>query len=181
MVSDVFHKPPHEPYFLPFTRIHAKHIKKNIPFVALVRAIRYSSNYENFKREEAHICMSLLLNKYPVNFILKQFERVLQTFQCTVPTRKNYSTIRKVFLDTAATNNDIKKAGIDFEVNIICHFSFCKGMHDFSTRFYKLWDDCFSDTPICSIKPIVGSRNLDNLQNYLVRKKPDRSMLVTDH
>ncbi len=122
LVSEVFHKPSHEPYFLPFTSIHAHHIKKNIPFVALVRAIRYSSSYSAFKREEAHICMSLLLNKYPMNFILKQVERVPQTFQCAVPNRKNYSSIRRICLDTA--DNITKKAKIDFEVNILCHFSY---------------------------------------------------------
>jgi hypothetical protein len=175
LVSEVFHKPSHEPYFLPFTSIHALHIKKNIPFAALVRAIRYSSSYIAFKHEEAHICMSLLLNKYPISFILKQFERVSQTFQCAIPTRKNYSDIRKIFL--GAADNNVKKAGIDFNVNILCHFSYCKGMHDFSTRFHKLWDDCFSDTAIYSKKPIVGSRRLDNLQDYLVKKKPDKSVL----
>ena len=76
LVSDVFHKPSHEPYFLPFTSTHVRHIKKNIPFEALIRAIRYCSSYGAFKREETHICMSLLLNKYPINFILEQFERV---------------------------------------------------------------------------------------------------------
>jgi hypothetical protein len=55
LVSEVFHKPSHEPYFLPFTSIHAHHIKKNIPFVDLVRPIRYSLSYSAFKREEAHI------------------------------------------------------------------------------------------------------------------------------
>lgn len=117
LVSSVFHKPSHEPYFLPFTSIHPRHIKKNIPYVALVRAIRYSFNFEAYKREEAHICMSLLLNKYPINFILKQFRRVLQTFECAVPTRMNYLNIRKVFLDTA--DNKAKTAKINFEVNIL--------------------------------------------------------------
>jgi hypothetical protein len=178
LVSEVFHKPSHEPYFLPFTSIHADHIKKNIPFGALVRAIRYSSNFSAFKREEAHICMSLLLNKYPLNFILKQLERVFQTFQCTAPTRNNYSNIRKIFLD--AVNKNTKKTGVDFEVNILCHFSYCKGMHDFSTRFHKLWNDCFSDTTIGNMKPIVGSKRLHNLQEYLVKKKPDKSLLRID-
>lgn len=173
LMSEVFHKPSHEPYFLPYTSIHPLHIKKNIPFVAFIRAIRYSSNYDAFKCEEAHICMSLLLNKYPQEFILRQFERVLQTFQCAVLTRKNYCNIRQIFLD-AANNN---KTGIDFEVNILCHFSYCKGMHDFPTRFHKLWNDCFADTAICNMKPIVGSKKLDNLQNYLVRKKPNKSVL----
>ena len=174
--SEVFHKPSHEPYFLPFTSIHAKHIKKNIPFVALVRAIRYSSNYDAFKREEAHICMSLLLNRYPLEFILKQLERVLQTFHCTISTRKNYLSIRRIVLDEA--DNKAKKADIDFAVNIMCHFSYCKGMHDFSTRFHKLWDDCFADTAICNMKPFLGSKRLDNLQEYLVKKKPDKSQLT---
>jgi hypothetical protein len=173
LVSEVFHKPSHEPYFLPFTSIHTEHIKRNIPFVALVRAIRYSSSYNAFKREEAHICMSLLLNKYPINFILKQFERVRQTFQCATPTRKNYSVIRKIFLDTE--DKSVKKVEIDFKANILCHFSYCKGMYDFSTGFHKLWDDCFSDTAIYKMKPIVGSKRLDNLQDYLVKKKPDKS------
>jgi hypothetical protein len=175
LVSEVFHKPSHEPYFLPFTSTHAHHIKKNIPFVALVRAIRYSSSYSAFQREVAHICMSLLLNKYPIRFILKQFERVTQTFQCAVPNRKNYSSIRRVFLHTA--DNITKKAKIDFEVNILCHFSYCKGMNDFPTRFHKLWNDCFSDTAICNMIPIVGSKKLDNLQDYLVKKKPNKSLL----
>jgi hypothetical protein len=178
LMSEVFHKPAHEPYFLPFTSIHVKHIKKNILFVALVRAVRYCSSYDAFKREEANICMSLLLNKYPMDFILKQLERVPRTFQCAVPRRKNYLNIRKIFLDNTA--NDAKKAEIDFEVNILCHFSFCKGMHDFSTRFHKLWDDCFSDTAIGDMKPIVGCRKLDNLQDYLVTKKPHKSLLTID-
>ena len=141
-MSEVFHKSSHEPYFLPYTSIHPLHIKKNIPVEALIRAIRYSSNYDAFKREGAHICMSLLLNKYLLEFILRQFERVLQTFQSAVLTRKNYRKIRQIFLDTANNN----KAGIDFEVNILCHFSYCKGMHDFSTRFHKLCNNCFSDS-----------------------------------
>ncbi|CAF4870281.1 unnamed protein product [Rotaria sp. Silwood1] len=175
LVSEVYYKPSYEPYFLPFTSIHAQHIKKNIPYVALVRAIRYSSSYDTFKREETHICMSLLLNKYPLQFVLEQFERVLQTFQCAVSIKKNYSEIRRIFLNAA--DNDEKKAEIDFKVNIFCHFSFSKGMQDFPTRFHQLWNDCFSDTAICNIKPIVGSRRLDNLQDYLVRKKPDKSVL----
>ena len=90
LVTEVFHKPSHEPYFLPFTSIHNEHIKKNIPFGALVRAIRYSSSYSAFRREEAHICMSLLLNKYPMSFILRQMERVRGHF--SVPHRPERTT-----------------------------------------------------------------------------------------
>ena len=50
-------------------------------------------------------------------------------------------------------------------------------MDRFSTHFHKLWDERFADTAIGHIKPIVGSRRLENLQEYLVRKKPDKSRL----
>ena len=176
--TEVFHKPSHEPYFLPFTSTHAQHIKKNIPRVSFTRAIRYSSNFETFKREETHICMSLLLNRYPLSFILEQFKRVLQTFEFTVLTRKNYLEIRQIFLEnTDENNNNTKKAKIDFEINILCHFSFTKGMHDFSTRFQELWNTCFSDTAISNMKPTTGSKRLQNLQDYLVKKKPNKSII----
>ncbi|CAF5021502.1 unnamed protein product, partial [Rotaria sp. Silwood1] len=35
LTSEVFHKPSYEPYFLPYTSTHARHIKENIPFGAL--------------------------------------------------------------------------------------------------------------------------------------------------
>ena len=40
----------------------------------------------------------------------------------------------------------------------------------FWTRFHRLWDECFVDTTISKMKPIVGSKKLDNLQDYLVKK-----------
>ncbi|CAF3888946.1 unnamed protein product [Adineta steineri] len=55
LITEVFHKPSHRPYSLPFTSTHAQRIKKNNPYVALTRAIRYSSNFDAYKREEVHI------------------------------------------------------------------------------------------------------------------------------
>ena len=95
----VFHKPSHEPYFLPYSSTHAERIKRNIPYVALIRDIRYSSDYETYKDEQAHIIISLLLNKYPNAVIEKQFERVFQTFNCSEPNQKTYKKISKYFLD----------------------------------------------------------------------------------
>ena len=180
LVSEVFHKPSHEPYYLPFSSTHAKHITKNIPFGALVRAIRYSSEYDSYRQEEARITMSLLLNGYQLSFILGQFKRVFLTFGVSAPTQRNFSRTRKAFLASAETNaaeTNAKKAKIDFEVDILCHFSFCKGMHDFATRFHQLWNTCFADTAISQMRPRVATRNLNNLNDHLVHKKPERSLL----
>jgi hypothetical protein len=172
----VFHKPSYEPYFLPFTSTHAAHVKKNIPYGALVRAIRYSTTFADFKQEETHLCMALLLNGYPLQFILEQFRRVSQVFQCKQPNLKNYCRVRRSVLDN--TRQNLTLAKLDFEANIFFHFSFCKGMKDFSARFHRLWHECFMDTGISGIKPIVGTRNLQNLQEYLVRKKPNNEFLT---
>ncbi len=67
-----------------------------------------------------------------------------------------------------------------YEMQSFCRSWYCKGMNDFPTRFHKLWNDCFSDTAICNTKPIVGSKRSDNLQDYLVKKKPDKSLLKID-
>ena len=86
--------------------------------------------------------------------------------------------VREIFLEN--TDGNVKKdknVGIDFSKNILCHFSYSKGMKDFSTRFHRLWDECFADIAISSIKPIVGCKRVNNLQEYLVKKKPDRSVL----
>lgn len=119
--------------------------------------------------------MALLLNRYPLRFILRQLKRVPKIFQCDIPTEQNYAYVRKFFSE--AVENKEKKAKIDFEVNILCHFSFCKGMDDFVTRFHKLWNDCFLETAFSTVKPIVGSIRLDNLHDYLVRKKPKKALL----
>ena len=76
-----------------------------------------------------------------------------------------------------AEENRKKKANLDFEANILFHFSFCKGMHDFPSQFHKLWNDCFLDTAISKMKLIVDFKRLDNLQEYLVRKQPSKSQL----
>jgi len=177
LVSDVFHKPSHERYFLPFTSIHAQHIKRNIPFISLIRAVRYCSSYDAFKHEENYICVSLLLNKYPLRFILRQFDRVFKTYQCSTPTSTNFLNIRKIFLDNVGKETRAKKAKIDFETIFLCHFTFCKGMENFSAQFNQIWKNCFSDTAICKMKPVVGTRKLQNLQDYLVKKKPDRALI----
>jgi hypothetical protein len=44
----------------------------------------------------------------------------------------------------------------------------------------KFWNDCFSDKAICNMKPIVGSIRFHSLQDYLVKKKPDKSLLMID-
>ena len=44
LYTSVYHKPSHEPYYLPFNSVHPMHMKKNIPFTMLLRAIRFDTS-----------------------------------------------------------------------------------------------------------------------------------------
>ena len=73
--TSVYHKPTNEPYILPYTSDHPRHIHRNIPYAALLRAARICSHVDDFNSERLRADMSLLLNNYPPSYISKQFHR----------------------------------------------------------------------------------------------------------
>ena len=76
----VFHKPTVEPYILPYTSDHSRHVHRNIPYAALLRAARICSNVYDFTIERIRIDMSLLLNDYPPAFITKHINRFFDQY-----------------------------------------------------------------------------------------------------
>ena len=65
LITKVYHKPSYEPYYLPFNSIHPMHMKKNIPFAMLLRAIRYCSSFQLFLNERESLRMALLVKQVP--------------------------------------------------------------------------------------------------------------------
>ena len=78
MFTSVYQKPSYEPYYLPFNSIHPLHMKVNIHFTMLLRAIRYCSTFDEYLNEREKLWMALLLNKYPNKLIDQQFNKVLK-------------------------------------------------------------------------------------------------------
>jgi hypothetical protein len=74
----IYHKPTAEPYILPYTSDHPRHIHHNIPYAALVHIVRLCSHVQDFNTERIRLEMSLLLNDYPPNFITKHFNRFFE-------------------------------------------------------------------------------------------------------
>ena len=175
--TSVFHKPSHEPYFLPFNSTHAMFIKRNIPYGAIIRAIRYSSDMVSFNKEETHITLALLLNGYPLKVIQQQYRRAFSDMNCTWPDRYNYQTVRQTFLSYFFSKEKKKRKEINFDTDLIFHFTYCKGMETFAACFHQKWEELFSDFALSSIKPIVGFRNCDSLQQRLVKKKPPKAQI----
>lgn len=165
LITNVYHKPSYEPYYLPFNSIHPIHMKKNIPFIMLLRAIRYCSTFDLFIKERESLRMSLLLNKYPNDFIQNQFNRVFQKFKVIEEINSlNYQIIRT----SVISHPDKEKSNTDYENNLFIHFTYCSKMRTFPIQFHTLWNKYFSNSPISDISPILGIRNVDNLQRKLI-------------
>ncbi|CAF4560692.1 unnamed protein product, partial [Rotaria magnacalcarata] len=168
LFTTVYQKPSYEPYYLPFNSIHPLHMKKNIPFAMLLRAIRYCSTFQSYLNERETLRMALLLNKYPNKIIDEQFNNVLQKFKIIQPlTSNNYNKIRQHIIDTHFK----QKLPLEYEKHMFIHFTYCKNMKIFPTKFHILWSKYFGLSPINDIKPVLGTRNVDNLQRRLIYTK----------
>lgn len=168
LITKVYHKPSHEPYYLPFNSIHPMHMKKNIPFAMYLRAIRYCSSFQYFMNERESLRVALLLNKYPNTLINEQFERVLKKFGIEEELElKNYDDARKKILSSP----DKIQTPVDYEKTFFVHFTYCSSMRMFPARFHELWQKYFRESPINDMRPVLGTRNVNNLQRQLVHTR----------
>ncbi|CAF4430201.1 unnamed protein product [Rotaria socialis] len=168
LFTTVYQKPSYEPYYLTFNSIHPLHMKNNIPFAMLLRAIRYCSTFQSYLNESEKLRMALLLNKYPNKIIDEQFNNVLKKFKIIQPlTSNNYNKIRQHIIDTHFE----QKLLLEYEKHMFIHFTYCKNMKMFPTKFHTLWSKYFGLSPINDIKPVLGTRNVDNLQRRLIYTK----------
>lgn len=166
--TSVYHKPSYEPYYLPFNSAHPIHMKKNIPFTILLRAIRYCSTLQTYLHERGKLRMALLLNKYPPKFIDNQFNRMLRKFgNDQILTIRNYHTFRQKVIDSPI----VVKQPIDHRTTLFVHFTYCTNMRLFPKKFHELWFKYFNQSPIDDIIPILGTRNGKNLQTDLVHTR----------
>jgi len=74
----IFRKSAAEPYIVPFSSDHPRHIHRNIIRGALYRGIRVCSDINDFDRERLTIEITLLFNGYPPRFIAHHFKRFFQ-------------------------------------------------------------------------------------------------------
>ena len=168
LITKVHHKPSYEAYYLPFNSIHPLHIKMNIPFAMILRAIRYCSTFETFTQERESLRLSLLLNRYPNKLIEEQFQKMFEKFNTKQPrTASEYITIRSKIISTPIK----EKTQTDYEYNMFVHFTFCSSMKHFPRQFHLLWHKYFETSPINDVKPVLGTRNSDNLLRTLIEKK----------
>ena len=72
---------------------------------------------------------------------------------------------------TIISSEQNEKQSVDYENNIFIHFTFCTSMLRFPNQFSSLWHKYFASSPIQDLNPILGPRNVNNLQLDLISKR----------
>ncbi|CAF3183115.1 unnamed protein product, partial [Rotaria sp. Silwood2] len=168
LFTSVYQKPSYEPYYLPFNSIHPLHMKKNIIFTMLLRTIRYCSTFQAYLDEREKLRIALLLNKYPNKFVDEQFKNVLLKLSVDKPlTFNNYAKYRQNVIDSPVK----EKVSLDYGKTMFVHFTYCSSMRTFPIKFHALWNKYFGESPINEVLPVLGTRNVKNLQRHLTNTR----------
>lgn len=177
--TKIFRKLAAQPYILPFNSAHPPHVMKNIPFSALLRAVRISSHRDNLAEEIEKIRITLLLNKYPPNFIDRHFNRFYEVLTGQKDSKLLLSEQHSLFRDKVLDPqwNKKEKQEINFNRDILLHFTYTPSLARFGSKFHQIWQEIFEETPLKDISVIFAHRLTDNLKNILVHKKPSKTVI----
>ena len=196
--TSVFHKPAAEPYLLPFSSEHPHHTHINTIKGALLRAIRLCSNVEDFDHERLQIELKLLLNGYPLKFVIYQFKKFFEQYNaCTLITEQpdeiTYQTLHKKLLEQTSRrekqynklisndkNLQQKQRRMD-QSRIIVHFTFESGpMSQFKRELHRIWEKfyIYPGSPMNNVHLQIGTRSNRSLRELLVKKKPAKHILT---
>ncbi|CAF2708579.1 unnamed protein product [Rotaria sp. Silwood2] len=134
-------------------------------FTTVYHKPSYEPYYLPFNNEHGKLRMALLLNKYPGELINQQFNHVLPKLNINRPlTINNYNTLRQKLIYTPIQEKQL----VDHGKTIFVHFTYCSSMRTFPAKFHALWQKYFLESPMSEIIPVLGTRNVDNLQRRLV-------------
>lgn len=196
--TSIYHKPSTEPYILPYTSDHTRHIHRNIPYAALLHAARICSHVNDFNSERIRIDMSLLLNSYPPNFISKQFNRffhlnkaipVLNQLNEKVyrslhqqllnqPTRREKQL--HIMMQDPVTTPVVLQPKIWNKELVYPRYLFDTGLTvNLPKEFYKWWKTYYAypGSPLENVKVRIVSDINRTLESFFIHKKPSRKVL----
>jgi hypothetical protein len=177
--TTLFRKLAAQPYVLPFHSSHPSHITKNIPYSAVLRATRICSHPQDLQYELDRIRIMLLLNKYPPKFIDKHIGRFFYDLTgkntSDILLGKDHTRLRNTVLDEHWNKKEKRK--IDFNRDILIHFSYTPSLAHFGAHFHQIWEEIFEGTPLDDIPVMYANRLTSNLKQLLVQKKPTKAAI----
>ena len=201
--TSVFHKPAAEPYIVPFLSDHSRHIHRNTIKGALFRAVRLCSEIDDFDKERLNIELMLLLNGYPPRFVSYHLKRFFEQYNVMSlldkldvdiyrelhqklilqPTRRERERLdmnsnQNQFLSKANEQHQDQNKN---EIHVL--FTFESGPKlQFKRQLCRLWEKyyVYDGSLVNDVKLKFSTRSNKSLNELLVRKKPQRSMLVSN-
>lgn len=190
--TSVYHKLAAEPYILPFSSDHPRHVHRSTINSRLIRAIRLCSHLDEFDKERMNIEFTLLLNGYPPNFINYHFKKFFQKHNILSIIENLDITLYEQLHRTLLLQPTIKERqrqpqpqqqkqqqniqAKDFFV----HYTFESGpLVNIAKELKHLWNEHYiNKNPIKqNIRLRFGTRSNKNLCQLLVKKKPSKAML----
>jgi hypothetical protein len=186
--TSVYHKPAAEPYVLPYSSDHPRHVHVNIPYEALLRAARLCSHVDAFDRERLAIEMILLINGYSPRFIQRHFDRFFRLNQAvrvrTELDAEQYGKLHQklLYLPTRRERNrDAKQVDKPWnkKILIVPHTFECGPLMNFKREFRQLWTKyyVYTGSVMKDVHLLLTSLSNPSLNDTLVHKKPSRSLL----
>ncbi|CAF1203331.1 unnamed protein product [Adineta steineri] len=194
--TSVYRKPAAEPYILPYSSDHRRHIHMNIPYEALLQAARLCSEVYAFDKERLDIEIKLLLNGYPPQFLKYHFKRFFRLNQvlevCTeldvhkyqmlhqkllhLPTRRE----KKYQRQTTDGNDILVDKQWNRKILMLSHTYESGPSTNFRREFRKLWTKyyVYKESVVKNARTMITALNNPSLNDLLVRKKPPASLLT---
>ncbi|CAF4168711.1 unnamed protein product, partial [Rotaria sordida] len=198
--TSIYHKPTAEPYILPFTSDHPRHIHRNIPYAALLRAVRLCSHVDDFHMERIRIDMSLLLNHYPPKFITKHIDRFFRlnnviSILKRVDQQQVYEELHKKLLEQLTRREKTLKTMMQDSIKnpqvlqtkiwdrkvMYPRYQFDSGLTlNFRRSFHSWWlkHYVFPTSNVNNVRIRLVPKINRTLEHFFIRKKPPREMLT---
>ena len=183
--TSVHRKPAAEPYILPYTSDHPRHIHSNTIYTALLRAIRLSSDLQTFDHGRLNSEVSLLSNGYPPKFITHHFKQFFLKYGALSIYKdldsERYQRLHASLLDQSTKSNGKqnelqqqqtekidKNVTIQQQELIICYRFKSGPLSKFNREFRKLWEEHFyyEKSSLNSVRIILGPRRDPSKQEF---------------
>ncbi|CAF1544452.1 unnamed protein product [Adineta ricciae] len=205
--TSVYRKPAAEPYILPYSSDHPRHVHINIPYQALLHAARLCSDVYAFDKERLNIEMKLLLNGYPPRFLKYHFDRFFRLNQVTqvhtelhveqyqalhqkllhLPTRREKKYQQQVSVadqtdeeSSIAANDVLTKKEWNRKILMLPHTFESGPSKNFNRQFRQLWANyyVYNGSVVKDVCIMIKALTNSSLNDLFVRKKPSASLLT---
>lgn len=197
--TKIHHKPAAEPYILPFTSTHTRHVQRNIPYAEILRAVRLCSNLNDFQTEWCRIDVSLLLNAYPPSFIRKQFGRLFrstpiismldgmneQSYQqlhhrlLHRPTRREQK-LKEMMMNPIESPTALQPLVWNKQIMYLHYLFDFEQLGEFRGAFMKWWKEHYAHpgSSVYKVKVRLVGDTGKTLEKFLIQKKPRQDLLT---